>query len=949
MARVSVSNLRCESMWNPLGIDVQHPRLSWMLTSKERGVEQAAFQVIVARDKTDIENGRRTYYDSGRVQSGECQCLMGRPASESRQRFHWAVRIWDSEGNATPWSDPASFEMGLLNPADWSAKWIEPYQRPVMLDSPEISNASLQDSSNAAASFANQSQLWMEANQREIDPSKMNPCPMLRKEFVLKGKVGSARVYATAHGTYRIEINATRVGDLEFAPEATAYDKYLQYQTYDVADLLKTGTNALGVTLADGWWAGRIGMWGSSAQYGDKLALLLQLEVEYEDGTREVIVSDRSFKSLEGPLRYADLYIGEMYDARLEKTGWSEAGYNFAGWQPVAEVDYGTSVLVGQNAEPIRIAKKVTATRVYTSPRGETIIDFGQVMSGNARIVLKGQPGQKVSFLYTEETDKDGNYWLGIVGPNKNHRDIYILKGEKEEVYEPRFTYRGFRYIKVEGYEGKLEPRDAEARLICSSMDIVGSFECSDKRVSRLQENILWTTLGNMISIPTDNPDRERAGWTGDAQIFAPTACCNLGMQAFWTRWLRQMALEQKNDGQVPMVIPYWKGYAGYAKLLGDSTPGWSDACVIIPWVVYNQYGDRRILEENYPMMVRWIDYFRRNAEKNPPNIGEVSPERKEWLKYICNTGFSFGDWLTPSANMEGGVFNYVARPLDWFVPTFFYATTTHLMSKVAGALGKAEDSVYYAELTEKISEAAIKEFYDTGKIMGSDKQAALVLALQVGFVPKEKKKEVFQRLRDLIAKNNGIMDTGFTSTQAILDVFVKNGAVKEAYDLLFQDKFPSWLWEVDHGATAIWESWMAIMPDGTRQPVSFIQYANGVVGDWMFRTIGGINAAAPGYKRIRIRPEIDDRITSAKTSFRSVYGDIATHWEIREGTLSLTVEIPPNTCAEIFLPRADKDAVTECHTPLSSCKDIRGVEQVGDKTLVEVGSGTYSFEYGIS
>jgi alpha-L-rhamnosidase len=768
----------------------------------------------------------------------------------------------------------------------------------------------------------------------------------LRKEFFVSKPIKKARAYATAHGCYRLKLNGKRVGNIELAPEATPYHQYLQYQTYDVADLLHAGENTFGAVLADGWWSSRIGNDGCSRQFGDKLALLAQIEIEYDDGEKETIYTDETFKSWDnGPLRFSDLYMGEKYDAQMECDGWDEHGYDDNRWQSVTEKNFDMSVLVGQNAEPMRAKQVLKPEKIYISPKGETIVDFGQVMTGNVKITFSGEKGKTAVISYTEQTDKDGNYDLSIMGRNNQHRDYYVFKSNAEETYEPSFTFRGFRYIRIENYCGSLKPDNIEARLICSDMEITGTFECSDERLTKLQNNIKWSLLGNMLSIPMDNPDRERAGWTGDAGMIATTACFNLGMQAFWKRWLEEMRLEQREKGNIPMIIPFWKGYG----IGTQSAAGWGDVCVLLPWASYCFYGDERILADNYEMMQKWIEFVRRTAESsNPDDIGELDFEHEQRLKYIWNNSFQFGDWLTPSATFdpEREEFSYTEMPLAEYTPSFYYALSTGLMSKIAKILNKPSDAAYYENLNKTVVQASTEEFYHSGAIMNSPFQGYSVLALQAGFVPKNNVEDVKSRLLELIHKNDGKMDTGFTSTQFLFDVLVRHGETKTAFDLLFQNKIPSWLYEIESGATGIWESWMAILPGGKINPVSFIQYANGCIGDWMYRMIGGIDLTENGCSRIKMAPQMDERISSAKAELNSVKGIILSEWKMEEEKFKYSIKVPVNAIAEVHLPQANAENILESGKPLAKQDGILSVNQGEQEVVVEIGSGTYEFVY---
>lgn len=529
--------LRCESMCNPLGITVRNPRLSWRMEAKERNVIQTKYRVIV----TETQNGQEIY-DTGETQSRDNYTVLPEICTLSSVRYHWRVTLWDNHGNIEQSAEDAWFETGLVKESDWSARWIEPNQLPV-----------IRDDYTAQMNEPKQS--------KSIDENKLLPCPVLRKRFQIKGKVRQARAYATAHGIYRLLLNGKRVGKYEFAPEMTCYEEYLQVQTYDITDMLCDGENVLGAVLADGWWAGRLGHYGIPVQYGNHLALLVQLHLWYEDGTEEVINSDKTFRCNFAERLYADLYIGEKYDANHKNRGWEQLGFEEEGWPFAEEKAYGYENLCGQNADHIQVLEIRDEENRYISPKGEKILDFGQVMSGNAVLHLKGMPKATVTIRYFETTDQDGNFWFELDGRNSQQTDTYILDETGEGDYEPWFTYHGFRYIYVYADKGDVEISKAKARLIATKSEPTISLSTSNEKVNRLQKNIEWTLRSNMTSIFTDNPDRERAGWTGDLQMIAPTLCYNVDAQGFLRRWLAEAAIEQRTNGDIPMVIPNWNLY----------------------------------------------------------------------------------------------------------------------------------------------------------------------------------------------------------------------------------------------------------------------------------------------------------------------------------------------------------------------------------------------------
>jgi len=922
--QVEVDFLHCEHLHNPLGIDSLKPQFSWKLIAKRNGVLQSAYQIQISKTE-DFDD---LVWDSGKVLSDNSIAVeYAGQTLESRQRYFWQVRVWDENDSPSDWSLVAFYEMGLLNPSDWTAHWIEPEQEAAKPEPP-------------INMFQNLSTI---SPQPDADYSRLDPAQYLRKEFSALKTVAKARIYATAHGVYQLSLNGARIGDIELAPEITAYDSYLQYQTYDVTKMLAAGKNMLSAILGDGWYRGRIGLPGDSCQYGEKLALLLQLEIEYKDGSRETIISDESFKSSTGALVYSDLFIGERCDATLENDGSGQPEFDDSAWKNVYTVNFGYDNLVAQYGEPLRVVQEIKPVAIIKTPKGETVIDLGQNIHGKVRMSVQGATKTEVILDYAEMLDTDGNFMQQIRGRNKDQRDVYVCKGEDVEVYEPLFTTHGFRYIRITGYPGEPSVDDFVGLVIASDLQASGSFSCSDERINQLQENIRWSQTGNFVSIPTDCPQRERAGFTGDAQVFAPTACFNMDVHAFFTRWLRNLQIEQRKDGQVPATVPYWRSYIEmFTPIQGGAhtSAGWGDACIIIPWTLYQSYSDERVLAENYATMLRWLDYVQREAESGiPERLGDLSADARERQKYLWNTGFHFGDWLIPS--LTGGYSNPfdAANATKEVVASAFYAYDTELMAQIAAVLDKEADARHYTTLNEKIRAAFAKEYLADNGSLPAHYQGMYVMALKMKLVPDEMRQLVTEQLIGLIAENDYRLDTGFVSVPYLLDVLSENGRQDIAYKLLFQTECPSWLYEVERGATTIWETWDAIAPNGDVTLASFNHYAFGAVGDWLYRYVTGLDKTQAGYKHIVIHPHPDERLTHAKATYQSVYGEIVSGWELKGGLLRVDAKIPPNTIATLRLVGANRLLIASEHPTTQSGNDL----------LVEVGSGMYRFEYPYS
>ncbi|HTD23260.1 MAG TPA: glycoside hydrolase family 78 protein [Terriglobales bacterium] len=881
---VKVLALRTEYKENPLGIDSRQPRLSWQLQGEGRGIEQSAYQVRVAQSEPELRSGRPLIWDSGRVNSDESvHRPYDGPPLQSGRRYYWQVRVWDEKSTASDWSAPAYWEMGLLQPSDWHADWIEP---------------ALNDTSGG-------------------------PAPMLRREFKVSGAILRARAYVTSHSLYELNLNGHRVGDQLFTPGWTSYEKRIQYQTYDVTDLVKTGTNAVGIVLGSGWYRFK-----GRRIYGDHLAALVQINITYKDGHEEVVRTDQNWKSATGPILMSEIYDGETYDARLEKTGWTMPGYDDAQWAGVTTANYRKDDLFAPAGPPVRRIEEIKPVKIIKTPAGLTVVDMGQNMVGWVRLNVQGPAGTTVILRYAEVLDQQGNFYTENLR-NAKATVRYTLQGGPPETFEPHFTFQGFRYVAVDGYPGELTPDSLTGVVIHSEMAPTSDFETSSKLINQLQHNILWGQKGNFLDVPTDCPQRdERLGWTGDAEVFARTAAFNMDVAGFFTKWLRDVAADQYKDGRVPTVIPD----TGNQSQPPRPAAAWSDAAVIIPWTMYISYGDKRILEEQYPSMVKWVEYERQRAGN----------------EYIWKNDFQYGDWLAYAApNSEARSYPGATTGKD-LIATAFFAYSTDLLERTAQVLGKKDDAARYGDLLAKIKAAFRREFVtETGRV-GENTQTAYALALQFDLLPDELRPLAAQRLAEDVRERKHLT-TGFLGTPFLCHVLSRFGYLEEAYMLLNREQYPSWLYPVKQGATTIWERWDGIKPDGSFQDKSmnsFNHYAYGAIGEWMYRVMAGIeiDPEAPGYKHTLIQPQPGGGFTSVTASHLTMYGKVSSAWALKDNRFELTVEIPANTHATVRLPHAQLADVTESDQALANAGGIRAARQDGDSVLLEIGSGQYRF-----
>ncbi len=885
-AQVKIENQLCENRSNPIGLDAAQPRFSWQLIpaggTDRRNVMQSAYEIRVSDDVSKLAKGN--IWSSGKVASDQSVFVpYGGSPLQSGVKYFWQVRVWDNTSKASAWSTPAFWQMGLLKPSDWKAKWIA---------------SGIKEGENE------------------------QPSPFFRKKFASNKNILRATAYITAHGMYEASINGKRIGDAFLTPGWTSYNKRLEYQEYDVAALLTTGNNAVGIVLGNGWYRGFIGFGGQKNYYGKELALLFQLEITYSDGTTALIVSDETWKASTCNILSAEIYNGETQDARLEKAGWNLPGYSDAGWS-AAEVktDIQANLIATYN-EPIRKHETFKPVKIFKTPKGEQVIDFGQNLVGWVQVKAKGKAGDKITIYHAEVIDKSGNFYTENLRPAKQ-QDVYILKGG-DESFEPHFTFQGFRYIKIEGYPGEIKPENFTAVTLYSDMKPTGNFTSSNSLINQLQHNIQWGQRGNFLDVPTDCPQRdERLGWTGDAQAFSRTATFNFGVNNFFSKWLKDVALDQI-EGSVPFVVPNVLG----PKAAGSA--GWADVATIIPWNVYLAYGDRRILEDQYESMKGWVGYMERNSTGN-----------------LWNKGFHFGDWLfyRPSDDNDGRS----AVTDKYLIAQCFYAHSTALLVKTAMVLGKSEDAARYSELLKKVKEAFMREYMTPSGRLISGTQTAYVLALNFDMLPETLRLSAADNLVQNIRSYGNHLTTGFLGTPYLCHVLSRFGYTDVAYELLMQETYPSWLYPVKMGATTIWERWDGIKPDSTFQTPgmnSFNHYAYGAIGDWMYRVVCGIDTydENPGYKHIMIKPHVGGNLTFASADLQTYYGKVSSKWKAIDGRLTVSVEIPANTTATVFLPASLNSEILENEKALSTLKEIQVLGKEHGFVMLLVGSGKYNF-----
>ncbi|WP_199808902.1 MULTISPECIES: family 78 glycoside hydrolase catalytic domain [Streptomyces] len=746
----------------------------------------------------------------------------------------------------------------------------------------------------------------------------VRPLPLLRKDFATKSgkKVASARVYASALGLYALQINGRPVGDQVLAPGWTDYHKRIQSQTYDVTKLLEGGDNVIGASLADGWWAGKVGL-GWSRQYGDTPALVAKMRITYTDGSVQWIATDGSWMASEGPYVKADLQDGETYDARLEPPGWSRPGFDDATWEPAASLESRTALLVAQSDDPVRRTQVLQARKMTEPTAGTHVYDLGQNMVGVSRLTLTGSAGQTVKIRYAEVLNKNGTLYTDNFRSAKV-TDRYVFDKSGTVTYEPAFTQHGFRYIEITGVSEPPALADVKGVVWGSDLPSTGTLKTSDSMLNQLVSNISWSQRGNFLSIPTDTPARdERLGWTGDISLFAPTANYLVDTRAFLSHWMADVRNSQYANGDLPAVVPTPQGQ------FGESGVGWSDVMITVPYSVWRSYDDTRILRENYPAMRKFFQFVRDSAG---PDL--LEPGR---------TTFFTNDWLHLDDPTEQGILG-----------TAYYAENARMMAEVAEALGDDAAASDYGKLSADIRDAFTKAYVAADGTVKGNSQTGYAMALGMDLVSDPALLgKVGEKFVAKLALTDDHLRTGFIGTPLLLPALSKIGRDDLAYRMLLHKDYPSWGYEVANGATTMWERWNSIMPDGSFGPVdmnSFNHYAYGAVGDWMFQNIGGLSAIEPGYQRSRIAPVPGGDLTEGSGSLKTVYGLLSSRWGTRDGAVDLKVTVPVNTVAEVHVPAKTRWAVTEGGRPADTAKGVRFLRMQNGAAVFEVGSGTYSF-----
>ncbi|HET7213593.1 MAG TPA: family 78 glycoside hydrolase catalytic domain [Terriglobia bacterium] len=850
-------HLRCEYLSNPTGIDVRQPRFQWVLDNSGRGVMQTAYQVLVASSPANLAKDRGDVWDSGKVASGDSTQVVynGKPL-ESGHIYWWKVRTWDSRGKSSLYSLPAKFGMGLLERADWMGQWI-------------------------------------------------GGEGLLRKEFGLPGKVVRARAYVTALGYYELHINGKKIGNKVLDPAWTVYPKRVLYSTYDATSDLKDGANAIGVMLGGGWATQEA---GGSAYYKTP-ALLFQMNIEMADGKTVSVSSDTSWKTTAGPVVSDSVYDGEVYDARLGKPGWDRPGFNDAAWASARQEQGTAGAISAEMMPPIRVTDTLVPRSMTNPERGVYVYDFGQNFAGWAQLRVRGPRGTKVRLRFSELIYPDGTINRQNLRSAKA-RDIYILKGSGLEEYEPRFTYHGFRYVELTGYPGTPSLDSIRGRVVNSDVRATGNFVASKEILNQIQHLIRWGQLSNLYSIPTDCDQRnERQGWMGDAQVSAEEAMMNFDMAAFYTNFVRDIRDAQKPDGEIPDTVPH--KYGQY-----PADPAWGTAYSLICWYMWQQYGDKRILQENYEGLQKYEEFLRSRARDNV-------------LRYSY-----YGDWIaikhTPGALVSDSYFYY----------------DTRILSEIAKVLGKTGDTDAYAALADQIKDAFNKAFFnaETGEYANGT-QTAQAMPLFLDLVPQKERGGVMGKLyNNIVYEHNTHLTTGFIGVKYLLPVLTRDGQNDVAYELATQTSYPSWGYMISKGATTLWELWQDKIGPSMN---SHDHIMLGSIGSWFYRALGGINLGpdGEGYRHILIEPRLVEDLHWASASVETVRGNVSCSWNHRPGSIAMEITIPGNSDARVVVPE-EEDMTTVTVTEGDHLVWQNGKFVPGDPGITGATSGEHSIEF---
>ncbi|MCK5821749.1 MAG: family 78 glycoside hydrolase catalytic domain [Bacteroidales bacterium] len=890
--QLTIVDLRCEYKENPIGVDVENLRFSWKVSSEQRGAKQSAYRIVVSSSIENLDKELGDVWDSKKIASDRSIqiCYAGKPL-QSNSKYFWKVTVWN-QGDIESTSEAAFWTTGLMKESDWKAKWIG-LDRAVGDDNPNDVHTKL-------------------------------TARMLRHDFEVNKKVKSARAFISGLGLFELYINGEKIGDQVLSPGLTEYNKRAFYVTFDVTENLKENTNVIGVILGNGrYFAPRLNDPFVTLTYGFP-KVICQLEIEYENGTRARVISDESWKlNVDGPTRKNNEYDGEYYDARMELDGWSTANYDDAKWINAELVEKPGELLVAQSNEPIKIMEELIPVAVNEVEPGVFIFDMGQNMVGWVELFVKGNRGDNVSLRFAELVNDDGKLFLDNIR-GAEVTDTYILKGEGQESWEPKFTYHGFRYVEMKGFPGIPDLSSIKGKVIHDALDLSGSFICSNNMINSIYKNAYWGIRGNYRSIPTDCPQRdERQGWLGDRANESIGESFIFDVSGLYNKWLVDIQNAQQESGSLPDVAPsYWPYYS-------DNTT-WPGTYLFVSDMLHNQYGDIRTIETHYPYMQKWIDYMSR------------------FLADELMLRDTYGDWCTPPQTLEllQEKAPLVTTNSEYIAAAYFYYEIK-LMEKFALLLNKEDEASGYAKTADKMKIAFNGKFLDKNHITYSNNTVtANLLALAFDLVPVEYKSVIIDNLlRKIIGENKNHIGNGLIGGQWLMRTLTENGHADVAYALAVQNTYPGWGYMVENGATTIWELWNGDKADPGMNSGNHVM----LLGDliiWYYESLAGIKSDPknPGFKHIIMKPNVVGDLRYVDASYNSIHGKIESSWKLSEDKFNWDITVPANTYATIYVPTLEKDEVFEGGKPSSNSDGVVFLKWENNRAVFQVESGSYSF-----
>jgi alpha-L-rhamnosidase len=889
----SIKNLRCEYRINPQGIDVLKPRLSWGMVSEQRGQRQTAYLIIVATTLANLDKDIGDTWDSGKIFSSNTTHIHyeGKPL-KSDHHYYWKVRVWDKDGQKSEWSTPAFWSTGLLKETDWKAQWIG-LDQAVGEEKPD-------------------------SVQRRLSAR------LLRTEFKIMKNVKRATAFICGLGLFELYLNGEKIGDQVLSPGLTEYNKRAFYMTFDVTKQLKRKDNAVGVILGNGrYFAPRTGKPTNTRTYGYP-KLLTQINIHFSDGTSTTVVSDNKWKLFtEGPIRANNEYDGEIYDARKEIDHWNQADFDDSSWQNAALVSRPGEKLVAQMNEPIKVMKTIQPVAISEVKPGIFVFDMGQNMVGWVKLHVQGKRGTQVFLKFAEVLRDDGMLFMDNIRGAKV-TDIYTLKSGETATWEPRFIYHGFRYVEIRGFPGTPDLSTIEGRVVYDAVENTGTFSCSNDLINKIYSNAIWGIIGNYRSIPTDCPQRdERQGWLGDRSVESKGESYIFDISKLYNKWLIDIQDAQRESGSIPDVAPsYWPFY-------NDNTT-WPGSYIIIPAMLYDQYGDLNTIQRHYPSMKKWIEYMSQYLDDG------IMPKD------------NYGDWCVPPEDLTLIHTNDPMRTTSGeYIGTAYFFYELQLMARFANLLDKPSEAERFQDLAQKMKQAFNEKFLDTDNIQyGNNSQTSSILALAFDLVPDGYRDKIFENLvAKILGESEGHVGTGLIGCQWLMRILTANDRADIAYTLASQNTYPSWGYMVEQGATTIWELWNGDKGDPGMNSHNHVMLLGDLI-TWFYENLAGIKPDPdnPGFKHIVMHPEVTGQLNFVKASYRSINGLIKSEWQMGNNEFHWDISLPANTTATVFVPADPEGIVYESGRLAPESPGVRVVRREKNRTVYEIESGQYTF-----